>query len=426
MLNYKLFLEANEYKIDLENLKNNTYQIDKSNLNRLKHLIYNLEKSGSFLQGEKISEILLGATNLNTLDLSYPFVDLKVIEPVKDISILNELISIKTTRDKHSLREAVTYVNGFKIGQLIQFAISNMNFNFYKKQNFKQRYAYKLSSVTSHYDKFIKQYFGENKEIYTFIFVHTLLFYSLFKNYLDIVSEEIFLNRNDLYLSMEIFICKFIDEFNGTKYLEKYKSDNIKKINKINKIDNDIEKKYMDKIRKSVDYKDDYKWLDFIDEEIRNLQISYAILYFTEDDDKIILNLHKTQNVSFDTLLKNTIETWTSSEKHMKSLNSEKNIYLDYGGVIKAFSNDKLQGDDVFNTHIQVEFTEKFVSEYKERPEETKKLYVKVIDKIKSIPNDEKQEQILNLINKFLTKMIDEDDEKVRNRYINKFSEMFL
>jgi len=424
MLNYKLFLEK-LYTLNLENPKNNTYKLGKGTLNRLKHLVYNLEKSGSFLQGEKISEILLGATNLNTLDLSYPFVDLKVLEPVENVSILNELISIKTTRDKHSLKESVTYVNGFKIGQLIQFAISNMNFNFYKKQGFKQRHAYKLSSVTSHYDKFIRQYFGGNKEIYTFIFVHTLLFYSLFKSYLDIVAEGKFLKRDDLYLSMEIFICKFVDEFNGTNYLEKYKSDKIKKINKIDEFNNDIEEKYIDKIREAINYKDNYKWLNFIDEKIRNLQISYAILYFNEDVDKMILNLHKTQNVSFDTLLKNTIEAWTSSEKHMKSLDAKKNIYLDYTGVIQAFSNDKLQGDDVFNTHIVVEFTEKWSSEYKERPEETKKLYVKVIDKVKSIPNDEKQEQILNLINKFLTKMIDEDDQKVRNSYINKFSEMF-
>ena len=128
LINYKLYLEKT-YNINLSTNKTDYAFIkrSKARFNRLKHLIFQIEQSGSPLEGEKVSEILLGATNLNVLDLNYPFVDLKVVSPIKGVTKNNELISVKTSRDEHTLKNSVTYVNGFKIGQLIQFAIRTEN-----------------------------------------------------------------------------------------------------------------------------------------------------------------------------------------------------------------------------------------------------------------------------------------------------------
>lgn len=433
MLNYKLFLE----KLYNINLVNDEIDYDfvktRGRLNRLKHLIYQLEKSGSPLGGEKVSEVLLGGTNLNVLDLSYPFVDLKVTTPVPGVTIADELVSVKTTRDKHTLRDSVTYVNGFKIGQLIQFAISEIDLNLYKSKIFKKRKAIKLSSITSFYDNLIKKLFGENQVIYTFAFVHTLLFYSLLKEYLEILANQdiIITDRNELYTNMAVLLCYYIDKKFNTNYINQLESKIKGSQNYIVEATHNVENLFSRKINDVVDSEDEnFGWLRFIPENIRNLKISYCILFFDkeDDDEKVVLNLCKTQAVSFQDLLRNTIILWTQSSNgvvpmHMKALKKKQNLYLNYAGVIKAFETNELKGDDVFNTRFRIEFTYEWASQYQERPEELKKLYVKVIDKVKSIPNDEKQGDILNLLNKFLNKVIDHPVEA--EGYIKKFSDMF-
>jgi hypothetical protein len=434
--NYKLFLEK-VYNIDLTtNQATYEYIKGRGRLNRLKHLVYQLEKTGDPINGEKVSEILLGGVNLNVLDLSYPFVDLKVVTPVPGISNVNELISVKTTRDKHKLKDAVTYVNGFKIGQLIQFAISEIDLNLYKTKVFKKRNAIRLSSVTSFYDKLIKDLFGKNEKIYTFVFVHTLLFYYLLKEYLEILStqEIIITDRNELYTNMAVLLCYYVDRKFNTNYL---KNLNLKSSSDfIVEAEHNIINLFSKRIEEVVNAEDEeFGWLRFIPEAIRSLQISYCILFFDEDDEdsnKVVLNVCKTQSVSFEKLFVNTIKIWTQKPEgkakaiqpmHLRSLERNKNIYLNYNGVTKAFEDGNLKGDDVFDTQIKIEFSAEWTSSYEERPESIKKLYVKVIDKVKAIPNDEKQEEVLTLINNFLNKVIDHPD--VSDSYIKKFSEIF-
>ena len=429
MLNYKLFLEK-LYHVNLISGKTD-YNILKrrGRMNRLKHLIYQLEDTGSSLGGEKVSEILLGGTNLNVLDLSYPFVDLKVTEPVPGVTEEDELISVKTTRDKHTLKNAVTYVNGFKIGQLIQFAISKIDLNLYKSTTFKKRKAIKLSSVTSFYDNLIKDLFGANQDIYTFVFVHTLLFYSLLKEYLELLAKEeiIITDRDELYTNVAVLLCYYVDNKFHTNYLTNLKLKRSE--NYIIETTNNLNILFSNRIKEVIDSEDEeLSWLKFIPESIRNIRISYCILFFNEDDEeKVVLNLCKTQSITFERLFKNTIKIWTESSgnsvpMHLKALSKKQNLYLNYQGVIKAFQSDKLKGDNVFNVHIQVEFDANWADTYHERPEDTKKMYVKVIDKVKSIPNDDKQTEILNLLNKFLNKIIDSDES---DKYIKKFSDIF-
>ncbi len=435
MLNYKLFLER------LYNINLVTNEIDydfiksSGKINRLKHLIYQLEQTGSPLGGEKISEILLGGTNLNVLDLSYPFVDLKVTTPVEGVTLENELISVKTTRDKYTLKDSVTYVNGFKIGQLIQFAIKKMNLNLYKNKKFTRRNSIQLSSITSFYDNLIIKLFGENTAIYSFVFIHTLLFYLLLKEYLEKLSEKdiIITDRDELYTNIAVLLCTYVDEKYNTNYIDDIESKIKKSSNYIINATYNVKNLFSQRIKEAIDSEDDdFNWLNFLPEEIRNLKISYCILFFDKDDDenkKIVLNLCKTQAISFQNLFKNTIKLWTEKKNdksipmHMKALSKKQNLYLNYDGVIKAFEGNNLTGNDVFNTRIKIEFTSEWTSQYQERPEELKKLYVKVIDKVKSIPNDEKEKKILTLLNKFLNKVIDHPIET--ENFIKKFSDLF-
>jgi hypothetical protein len=101
---------------------------------------------------------------------------------------------------------------------------------------------------------------------------------------------------------------------------------------------------------------------------------------------------------------------------------SKENLYLDYHGVVKAFEGNGLSGDDVFNTHIKIEFGH----DYKDKNLDTKKLYVKIIDKIKGIDTEDKETEvkILNLLNSYLDE-INSGNKSRRDRVISDFSKMF-
>lgn len=419
--NYQLFLEKNLYNINLANKSQSNYTYitnNQSRFNRLKHLIYQIEQSGSPLEGEKISEILLGATNLNVLNLSYPFVDVKVISPVRGVTQMGELISVKTTKDMHNLKDAVTYVNGFKISQLIQFAISKINLKIYKSEIFKDRFAIKLSSITSYYQKTITELFSSDSTIYTYAFVNTIVILKFIKDYLNYltgVENIIEKNRSKLYSIMRVCITSFIDKKFGTNYTDRLSS----------KLD-DMKKSVQNFISSShakYDFTSDYiNYGEALPKEIQDLKISYCIIYFNDSDTGVVLNLQKTQAISFGELFNNSMKIWIKKGYHLSE--GKKNYYLKYEDVVQAFTPTgiTLSDDDVFSTHIQVTIDSDW--EYQERTQKVKELYVKVIDNIKGIENDDAQKKILKLLNKYLKK-INSSGTATRDRYIQKFSEIF-
>jgi len=416
MLDFRLFLEK-VYNINLDTRQTNyTFITKKGRMNRLQHLVYQIEQTGSPFQGEKISEILLGAVNLNVLDLSYPFVDLKVIYPIKDVTEYNELISIKTSRDTNNLKDAVTYVNGFKIKQLIQFAITKINLKIFKSETFKERFAIKLSSITSYYQKLIIGLFKDNSDIYSYAFINQIVIFNFIKEYLKNLQQRehiIEKNRNRLYSIISACTASFIDRKFGTNYVDSISAPEDIKISVANYINKNLNK---------YDFSSDFiNYGDALPEEIKNLKISFCILYFNESkkEEENILNLQKTHAITFGELFDKSMKIWIRKGYHNPD-KIKKNVYLNYNDVVSAFSNDNLQGDDVFNTHIQVQIN----LQYKERSEEVKKLYVKVIDNIKGIENDESQTKILKLLNKYLNK-INSPSKETRDKYIQKFSNMF-
>ena len=430
MLDYKLFLEKN-YTIDLKTNKTDYNYIGRNNgrFNRLKHLIYQIEQSGSPLEGEKVSEILLGAVNLNTLDLSYPFVDVKVITEIPGVTMENELISVKTSRDMHTLKDAVNYVNGFKISQLIQFAITKINLKIFKSEPFKDRFAMKLSSITSYYENTINQLFSDDIDIYTYSFVNSIVILNFLKEYftylkIDHIVEK---DRNVLYAIMSVCIASFIDKKFNTNYIDKI----IVKISdkKLNEIKANVEK-FINTSR--FNFNRDYiNYGDSLPNDVKNLKVSYCVLYFDESNDNIVLNLQKTHAISFGELYNNSMRIWIRKGYHMahnlgvvstKKLVGKQNLYLKYEDVIEAFSTKNVMGEDVFKTHIRVNIADDW--NYQERDQDVKKLYVKVIDNIKGIENDETQVKILKMLNNFLKK-INTGDKIKRDHYIQKFSELF-
>ena len=432
MLDFKLFLEK-VYNINLATNKTDYNYIgkNKGRFNRLKHLIYQIEQSGSPLEGEKVSEILLGAVNLNTLNLSYPFVDVKVISPIKDVSKNNELISVKTSRDSHTLEDAVTYVNGFKISQLIQFAITKIGLKIFKGKIFKDRFAMKLSSITSYYEKTINSLFLDDINVYTYAFINTINILNFVKDYFnhlrgDNIIEE---DRHNLYAIISVCIANFVDKKFNTNYIDKV---NIKLPKyKLDEIKLDVSQ-FISIPNQKYDFKSDYSnFGDALPDEIKNLLVSYCIIYFNTEPDNVIMNLQKTQCVTFSELFDKSMKIWIRKGYHIahslgdiksKKMIGNKNYYLNYKEVIEAFSTNKVNGPDVFETHIKVQINADW--EYKEREESVKKLYVKVIDNIKGIENDESQVKILKLMNKYLRK-INSTDKTTKDKYIQKFSEIF-
>lgn len=438
MQNFWEFITEGDYYINVSTNKTNYQYIknDSTRFNRLKHLIYQIEQNGSPLMGEKISEILLGAVNLNTLDLSYPFVDVKVVNPVDGVTNTDELISVKTSRDSHTLREAVTYVNGFRIDQLIQFGMSKLDLQLYKSSSFKSRNAMKLSTVISYYQHIIKKLFGNDEGVYTYAFSHSIIILDFLKKYLSKIEAQPGTNSSKAIVGL--VTAAFIDKKFNTSYIDDVGGRGEDKLLNIN-----ITVKKLEKIKQSVlnyfssesshNFSSDYiNYGDGLPKEISKLQISYCILFFNEEnndgknDGKIVLNLYKTQSVSFDQLFNNSMNIWLKKNYHINNLNRNKfdqkkqNIYLNYDNVVLAFQGNNLSGDQVFDTHIKVEIEPNWT--YRERDEGTKKMYVKIIDKIKGITNDEKEEEILKLLNRHLNR-INVNDEEKRNSYINKFKQ---
>lgn len=425
MQSFKLFERT--YNINLSTNKTD-YQFVKRNnsrFNRLKHLVYQIEQHGSPLEGEKISEILLGSVNLNTLDLSYPFVDVQVVNPIKGVTKNNELISVKTSRDKHTLKDAVTYVNGFKIEQLIQFGMSKLNLQLYKSKIFKSRNAMKLSTVVSKYQQYIKQLFGDDIGVYTYAFSHSITILNFLKKYLKTIEgeEDKETNKEILFGIIVILSAVFIDKKFNTNYLETIgtrKEPGTISLNilpkKLENIKNSILNYFSTEV--THDFNSDYfDYGESLPNKFDKMEISYCILFFDKetDDGKVVLNLYKTESVSFSELFNNSMKIWLKKNYHKRALLKKENLYLNYEDVVNAFG-----GGDVFSTHIKVEMEPNW--NYKERSQGVKKLYVKVIDKIKGIENDEKQKEILKLLNKYLSKINSGDDE-IKTSYINKFKQ---
>jgi hypothetical protein len=220
---------------------------------------------------------------------------------------------------------------------------------------------------------------------------------------------------------MRICITSFIDKKFNTYY-----TDSIDK--KYNSIKASVQK-FISIQNSNYDFTSDYiNYGDALPNEIKNLKISYCIMYFNDNENGsgIILNLHKTQSVTFSELFDKSMKIWVKKGYHDPAEKSKSgktpNFYLNYDGVVDAFSTTNVRDNDVFSTHIRVLIDDNW--NYEERTEKVKKLYIKVIDKIKGIENDYAQTAILKLLNKYLNK-INSSSKKTRDKYIQKFSEIF-
>jgi hypothetical protein len=257
-------------------------------------------------------------------------------------------------------------------------------------------------------------------------------------------------NTKKLYNIIAIVIATFVDkQFNknytkdlitmlGLKNIErKRKTSEPTVLDAFNNRVNDFTKWY-EQHGLNMNYIDPLDNIEFV-EDIKDIEISYSILFFEKEAEgkNLVLNLYKTQSLPLKTLYKNSMNAWMTTKtvkkgSKTKELNepfhirkmqgSKENLYLDYHGVVKAFEGNGLSGDDVFNTHIKIEFGH----DYKDKNLDTKKLYVKIIDKIKGIDTEDKETEvkILNLLNSYLDE-INSGNKSRRDRVISDFSKMF-
>lgn len=431
--NYDLFLESS-YFINLDTGPNDYPLVarDTRRQNRLKYKTSKIERKGGSRLGEQISEILFNATNQNVIDTSHPFVDLRVLDDIENVAVKNEYISVKTSFVNHSLRTSVGTSGGFKIGQLILFALDQMNFRVYKTSDFKIRHSWQTYVFTTYLEEIILKLFSNNVHHYKYAFLHSLLIFKIILDYLKLLRKDkdpMMTDINDLKAVVAVIAAKFVDAkytranyFGRIETLEPNVSEFIQGHN--TKIQN-----YIRDNKLTIHEPRNNSWVrEILPIGVRNIKISYCVIYFDkEENNRVILNVYKTKSLKFEDLFINTLNEWSQREYHIDAVNvyrrdrkKIKTLILNFDGVCAAFQNNGISDQRVFDTHIQIDLSLKH--ERDRRKIGTKMMYIKTINNIKGINSDEKEKDILRILNKSV-KLLDVDDVNKKNARINAFSE---
>lgn len=374
-------------------------EFTKNQFGRLFHLFYELDDNGSPIIAEKISALLFNAVNLNYYNKSYPFVDLIVPEDksIEGITLPDEYISVKTSAKANTLNNAINEVNGFKLSQVLQFALQMTGVDFFEGENFSKRNTIKYFTILNELYKIFK--IKQNATNYELIFKNQLKYIYLLKKIMD----------------------------NGRTYNGKI----LNNINNINEfftdiIDKDLRILNPSEMKKSHELDDYIKEYDEMNNFYSKFHISYCVSYFDKDsdiNDSIILHVQKTKAINFIELYEKTIKEWVLLDYHKRILDDEtsKNYYLKYNNIKTIFS----EGDD-FSNHIILKMSKEKRKKYFDISKDDTKtkdyhnfqnLKVEVIDNIKSIPNDKMSKDVLNFINNIVNKL---DNENVNKENIIK------
>jgi hypothetical protein len=412
---YKLFEKNAE--INFIDRDKSTFPLAKSKFGRLKSMVMSLDKHGSHLLGEKIGQILFGAHNLNYYDLSYPFVDIIVKDPVEGYSEKNELISIKTSSTKYSLKNATTDVNGFKISQFLNYLLKNLNFYVYRSgtEAIAGRNAYKTGTVLATYVKMIEEISQGDAEKYTQYYFSVLGYLALLKEFLDKYNEKekkmVFIKGNVFRWLYAIFIISNPSEKNHINSL-------LKKTVKKQLVPNPITEEELNMVRRILgrDILPEAKDIKFlIPDDLKKKKVSYCVFYFNKysnnNTDQIVLNCAKTTAITIEELYEKSFELWREKGKHIKSLERSKgkskfkNIYFNYENILEIFED----GRDSFKDHIKI-----IISKSDKRDkytEEHQEAIIQVIDKIKGDYSPQAGE-LANYLNNLMDLWYEEDEKK--------------
>jgi len=385
MQSYKNFLLEKRYLLNLSDIQYSfdnsiTYEIDKTEFFRLKHLLIELIKSDSYLVAEKITEMIFNANNLNYYNLSFPFVDLisKKGKYVNNIELTKpgELINVKYSKTS-SIQEVISETK-LRISGMLLYFIEKINKGAKNNRIIKSNIS---NAVTQ-----IMKTDGVNEGTKEF-FINLPYYILLTKRMIDENNleniEKITIQKTYKNLILAIYKNFYNENF-------EFKNEIITQINLPDNINQ--EKKEILKF---------------------NEQISYCGVYYKNGDDFFDINIEKSNVNLFYKILLKSLKIWIDKPipfllegKKTLSIFNKKDIF-------NIWENDS---DKELEHHIKILIKS---NEKIERGE--KDLFVNTINKIKSIDNNEKNKDLLKFISA-ITNIFNNSDDLKKDEYIKKFN----
>jgi len=439
----EILIDLDKKETELSHIKRYG-KMDLTKVNRLTHLLYNFDYNGSPLVGEKIAELLLNAVNLNYFNKSYPFVDLKVKEPIEGMTVKDEFISIKTSSTKHSLSSAITDVNGFKISQLILFVMNFLAdnqkpFNIFKSDIFKDRNAIRKDMIVTVYYRFMKAIDKIAPELYDHLFLFQLYYIILLSRYIEtlrIPKKQMIENTNDFYSMLFGIVLTHVNSTFNKDYRREFE-DALEDVSPRVYLSDSLIKQFSSMSFPNVNL------ASYLPSKVAEMRVSYCMIYFEPDvkgkvqTEEVVLHLQKTRSLSILDLLDRSINLWKDRGFHKKETRdkNKENIYFNFQDIVKIFEEDKisqihksektgriLKSDVEFDTHLKVIINKENIRNFSERPEKQTDLIVKVIDEIKGLPSDELTTKVLKDINK-ITNLMKIHNQRKKENFVDKFRE---
>lgn len=416
-------LEANKlfettYNVDL-NLPKIDYPtatkptINTADKNRLTNLVLDVDETGSWKIGEKISEILLGAPNLNYFNLSYPFVDLKVNKPVPNISEKDEYISVKTCRTANTLIGAFSEVNGFTFRSFLNFFIELVKMKVFKSDMFKNRNAYENHVIITMYFTEIMNKYDKMSTSYAVLFASVPIFMAKLQKFMEYEwkTTKIFYDKNDFEA---FFHNLFVPVKNGGLGW-----------------DEELIKNFKTNLK---------NWDLFIKDStifppnLYKTKISWALIYFdtpVKTSDRFVLNLRKCDPIKIFDLYRKSAEIWVRKKYYMDELKissktgkaiKSKNIYFKHVDIAEILGYKNINA--AFPIHIKV--TLQNVEEFKYRagllPKKGTEIAVDVINNVKGLMYNANGRHLNKYFN-ILADVVLKQDPKIQHKIVKNFSD---
>lgn len=377
MYNYQRFLESTVYKIDLDKDESNFQPwLDPEQKNQIKYHAKKFENSASDEQAESFVGSLFGA-ELETRDAA--FRDLVVVSPIPGVSLLNEYISVKSSRKMYSLESTIGNTNGFKINSLILFMMEKLQLRIYLNEKFIERNLIDPQVLLGYYKRHIYHLYAKGGDMASYIFAYTscILVFKIIKDFLELLVErrEFLEGAHTISNVIAMAISAFMDHNTKSKNFDDLESK-IKiypnELDEFMSIRKEFGEFFQEQIKKNkYAIKDGFDYIDdSVFDKFREIKVSYCVVFFDKLNKKTgeeTINVYKTQAVPCSELFKKTIKIWADSGNFQKAvIDKKRNIYLTYNLILQAFSGNGLKGKDVFETIINIKIPKDWNIRYKD------------------------------------------------------------
>lgn len=205
------------------------YRLDKKyndklgiNIYRRRHKLYpNIVKfskqvKNDGIYAENITRLIFDAVNLNHFHKNHPYVDLGVLVPIPQISVRNEIISIKSTINFKSTSKLLSDTKAVKIESLYSYILYTFN-------NYNVDYVEMVNSPLSLLNLALNQV-DKNSEVYYKKIIQVTTYYLMFNN-----KEGI---ENDFISDIKKLINGDNElKYGNYEYYDQKVNDNISRLN---------------------------------------------------------------------------------------------------------------------------------------------------------------------------------------------------